>query len=523
MVRVLRSLLFVSAAVAVAQAAVVPSDIDATVERVRHEFNVPGISVAVVKDGRVVFAKGYGVRRLGDSTPMDENTLVGIASNTKAFTSASLAMLVAEGKLSWDDRVVDKLPGFQMSDPYVTHEMRIRDLPCHRSGLALGAGDLMFWPSSNLTSADVLYRLRFVPLATSFRSSYAYDNILYNVIGSVIEAVSGKSWSDFIRERFLKPLGMTATLTSITQLRPGDNAVAPHALVDGVLKPLEHEPLDNNAPAGAIVSSASDMTKWVITLLNKGVMPNGQRLLREEDIRTLWTPLIFEPNGKPPAALAESQTNFRTYAMGEEIREYRGKLLVTHTGGLAGMVTEVSMMPDENLGVIVLTNQEQGGAFQSITNTIFDQYLQPATPKDWVAGYLAVKQERETAAKKTMGEAAAKRLVDAKPVRPLSAYVGRYRDPWYGDVFVTEANGVLTMRFSHSPKLTGKLEPWQYDTFIARWRDRSLEADSYVNFQLDPDGKVEQIRMKAVSPLTDFSFDFHDLRLTPVAADAKPW
>ena len=196
--------------------------LDDAVERARKAFDVPGIAVAVVKDGKVVVAKGYGVRRVGDPAPVTARTLFGIASNTKIFTAAALAMLVEEGKLAWEDRVVDRLPGFQMSDPYVTREMRIRDLLCHRSGLGLGAGDLMFFPATDLSEADILYRLRFVPLATSFRSEYAYDNILYTVAGAVIRQVSGKPWAAFIQERFFAPLGMRSSRTSIRDLSPGD-------------------------------------------------------------------------------------------------------------------------------------------------------------------------------------------------------------------------------------------------------------------------------------------------------------
>lgn len=510
------ALLFLSFAALYAQS------VDATVERARKEFNVPGISVAVVKDGKVVLAKGYGIRTLGHPEPMTADTLVGIASNSKAFSSAALAMLVEEGKLHWDDRVVDRLPGFQMSDAYVTREMRIRDLPCHRSGLGLGAGDLMFWPASNLSAEDVLYRLRFIPLASSFRANYAYDNVLYNVIGAVIQSVSGKPWAEFIHDRFFVPLGMQRSLTSIAKIKAGDDVVSPHALDDGVLKALRHSPLDNNAPAGAIVSSVNDMSKWVITLLNKGVMPNGKRLLSEAQLKILWTPLVFEPNPEPPPALAEARMNFRTYAMGEEIREYRGHLQIDHTGGLAGMVTEVSMIPELNLGVIVLTNQEEGGAFRSIVNTIIDSYLK-VPEKDWVAAYGEVRRKQREDAEKAVADSTGKRNAESRPSLAPAAYAGRYRDAWYGDVLVTSDDGKLTMRFSHNPDLTGTLEHWQYDTFIARWKNRSLLADAYVTFQLNAEGKIEQVRMKAVSPLTDFSFDFHDLNLHPVAMDAKPW
>ncbi len=497
--------------------------VDTIVEHSRKEFNVPGISVGVVKDGKVAFSKGYGVRRLGDPAPMSDRTLVGIASNSKAFTSAALALLVDEGKLAWDDRVIDRLPEFALSDAYVTREMRIRDLPAHRSGLALGAGDLMFWPASNLSNADILYRLRFVPLATSFRSQYAYDNVLYNVIGALIQKVSGQSWAAFIHDRFFVPLGMTSSLTSITAVKPGDDVVSPHSLDDGVLKALPHEPLDNNAPAGAIVSSAADLTKWVITLLNQGVMPNGERLISEEQVRTLWSPLIFIPNGEPPKELAEMRSNFNAYAMGEAVREYRGHLMITHTGGLQGMVTEVSMLPDQHLGVIVLTNQESSAAFQNVTNTILDHYLAVDPPKDWFAAYAAVVRRNREKAKKTVSDATAARNANSKPDLPIAAYAGRYRDPWYGDVLITESGDKLAMSFTHTPRLTGMLEHWQYETFVVRWRDRSLDADAYVTFELTPEGKIDQVRMKAVSPTTDFSFDFHHLRLAPVASDATPW
>ena len=496
--------------------------LDTVVERARTEFNVPGIAVAVVKDGKVVVAKGYGVRRLGDPAPVTAHTIFGIASNTKLFTSAALAMLVDEGKLDWDDRVVDKLPGFEMSDAYVTHEMRIRDLLCHRSGLALGAGDLMFFPATNLTADQINYRLRFVPLETSFRSAYAYDNILYNSAGALIKQISGKSWAELIHERFFVPLDMRDSKTSIRDIDSSTDVVTPHALDDGVLRPLAHMPLDNNAPAGAIVSSVDDMSRWVIALLNKGALENGKRLFSEKQARILWTPLTILPVGNPPAELAEAKAHFADYAMGEGLRDYRGHLLVSHTGGLQGMVSIVAMLPDEKVGVVVLTNQEAGGAFQSIAYTVLDHYL-GAPPKDWVTAIDTVTKRHKEEAEKNVSEASAKRDAASKPSLSLDSYAGRYRDPWYGDVVIEKAGDGLTIRFTHTPALTGKLEHWQHDTFVARWNDRSLLADAYVTFSLNPDATIDRIKMKAVSSLTDFSFDFHHLVLKPVAKDAQPY
>jgi CubicO group peptidase (beta-lactamase class C family) len=496
--------------------------LDNVVERARKEFNVPGIAVAVVKDGKVVAEKGYGVRRLGDSAPVTAHTVFGIASNTKIFTSAALAMLVDEGKLNWDDRVVDRLPGFQLSDAYVTREMRIRDLLCHRSGLPLGGGDLMFWPETDLTAEKINYRLRFVPLETSFRSAYAYDNVLYNVAGAVIEEISGKSWSDFIKARFFAPLHMRDSKTSIRDVDASTDVVAPHALYEGVLRPLTHSPLDNNAPAGAIVSSVDDMSRWVIALLNKGDLGNGNRLFTEQQARTLWTPLTIVPVSEPPAELSEGKPHFTDYAMGEYLSDYRGHLLVRHTGGLQGMVSVVAMLPELTVGVVVLTNQEQGGAFWAIEHTILDHYLE-APPKDWVAAAGTVTKRRIEEAAKAVAEAASKRDAASKPSLSLDSYAGRYRDPWYGDIVVERKGDGLGIRFTHTPRLTGRLEHWQHDTFVARWNDRSLLADAYITFSLNPDGTIDAAKMKPVSPLTDFSFDFQHLVLKPVGKDAPPY
>jgi CubicO group peptidase (beta-lactamase class C family) len=498
------------------------SQVDAVVARTMKAFQVPGIAVAIVKDGKVVLSKGYGVRKLGDPAPVTPHTRFGIASNSKIFTAAALAMLVDEGKLAWDDRVVDRLPGFQMSDGFVTREMRIRDLLCHRSGLALGAGDLMFFPSSDLTSKQIVQRLRHIPLSTSFRSAYAYDNILYTVAGEVIEAVSGKPWATFIQERFFAPLGMKESLTSIRDVRPGDDVVAPHAMSDGKLVPIENQPLENSASAGGIVSSVEDMAKWVRTLLAEGDAGNGVRLFSADRWRELRTPLTLLPTGEPPKELAEQRTTLAAYAMGLEVQDYRGHAMVWHTGGLAGMVTRVTLVPDLKLGVVVLTNQESGAAFQAITNAILDEQM-GVKGKDWVEAYESLMKKRKERAEAVVAKAASTRKTDTHPSLPLPSYAGRFRDAWYGDVFIEEKDGKLLMRFSHSPALTGEMEHWQYDTFVVRWKDRSMDADAYVTFSLNSEGGIAQIRMKAVSPTTDFSYDFHDLDLRPAPAKAPAY
>jgi CubicO group peptidase (beta-lactamase class C family) len=502
---------------------VAPPDLDAYVARALKEFEVPGLAVAIVKDGKVTLAKGYGVRRIGEPAPVDEQTLFGIASNTKAFTAAALAILVDEGKISWDDPVTKHLPGFQMYDPYVTREMTVRDLLTHRSGLGLGAGDLMFFPPTTFTREEIVARLRYIKPATSFRSKYAYDNVLYLVAGQVVAAVSGKSWDDFIKERIFAPLGMTASNTSVKDLRPGGNFVSPHQKVEGRLQPVPYMNIDNTAPAGAINSNVAEMAKWVVTQLDEGAINSGQsgnrRLFSQRQSREMWSAQTPIAVGNPPPPLSALRSNFSAYGLGWSLSDYRGHKVVSHSGGLAGMVSRVRMIPDMKLGIVVLTNQEASGAMEAISFHIIDHFLNaPAT--DWIGAFRAVSEQQLAQVKEVEKRQSAARKAESKPSLPPEKYAGRYNDAWYGEVTIALEDGKLVLRFSRTPGLVGDLEHWQYDTFVARWRDRSLNADAFVTFALKPDGGIDQMKMVPVSPLTDFSFDFQDLLFVPVSVNA---
>lgn len=491
-----------------------PADLDRYVEAVMQAFEVPGISLTVVKDGRVVVAKGYGVRRLGEPAPVDAQTLFGIASNTKAFTATALGLLVEEGKLEWDAPVVRYLPWFQLSDPYVTRELTVRDLLVHRSGLSLGAGDLLWWPPSTYDRKEIARRLRFLPLATSFRSAYAYDNVLYLIAGEVIEAVSGQIWEDFVASRILAVVGMTGSNVRHSDAGTGANVATPHARIEGVVRPVAPFASDNTNPAGGINAGAEDMAKWLIVQLDSGRVAPGGRLFSPQTTRQLWTIVTPMPLGDPPPELASLRADFRGYALGFEVRGYRGRKLVTHTGGLPGYVSKVAMIPDLKLGVAVLTNQEAGVAFEAIAYRLLDHYL-GATETDWLAAYRRLHARRDSVVAAMEQRTATTRDTTSGPSLPAAAYAGTYTDPWYGDVVIAPENGKLVIRFTHTPSLMGDLDHWQYDTFVARWRDRELRADAFVTFALNPDGSIDQVKMQAVSPATDFSFDFQDLLLKP--------
>src|ERR1039458_151097 len=355
--------------------------VDQAVERARQAFDVPGIAVAIVKDGNVVLAKGYGVRKIGSPEPVTPQSLFRIASNTKAFTTAALAMLVDERKIRWDDPVIQHMPAFQLYDPYVTREMTIRDLLTHRSGLGLGAGDLMIFPPGALGRDDVIQRLRFIKPVTSFRSAYAYDNLLYIVAGQLIPAVTGKSWDDFVKERIFTPLGMTNTFTDVAALRTGKDVATPHNTLSGKLEALPQEDMDTSAPAGAIITCVADLAKWMTVQLNGGTFgPEGKtRLFSPAQAREMWsaeTILPIEELSKDaPAAFAATQPNFRAYGLGWDLRDYRGKRLVGHTGMLSGYVSRTALVPELKLGIVILTNQEVTAAHAAIANTVIDHYL----------------------------------------------------------------------------------------------------------------------------------------------------
>jgi Beta-lactamase class C and other penicillin binding proteins len=502
---------------------------DAYVENVRKTFDVPGIAVAIVKDGSVVLERGYGLRDREANAPVDAHTLFAIASNTKAFTAASLQMLAEDGKLEMTDRVIDHLPWFRMSDPYVTREMRIRDLLAHRSGLSLGAGDLLYWPTTDYSNAEVAKRLKDVPLTGGFREQYAYDNILFGVAQLVVEAASGMPYDRFLQARIFAPLGMAETRYNSDHLQGIDNVATGYAKADFKdLVPAPRMTWSNVGGAGGIYSSVHDLSKWVRVQLAGGAIADGigpgnqgDRLFTEKRQAQMWTMLTPIPVRKSSIPeLAAAAPNFMGYGEGWNLGDYRGNKLVWHTGGWPGMVSRVTMLPDQGVGVIVLTNAESGAAFNAVTMRALDAMLGLAAT-DWTAAYAKARAQQESKADESWQKHQAARDAKSKPSLPLPAYARTYRDPWYGDVVVSQEAGRLRIRFAHTADLVGTLSHWQHDTFLVRWDQRWLNADAFLSFALDPDGSIREARIVPVSELTDFSFDFQDLRLAPVEPDKK--
>ncbi|MGQ9800598.1 MAG: serine hydrolase [Candidatus Saccharicenans sp.] len=498
-----------------------PPEIEALVVRVMKTFEVPGLSLAIVKDGQVLLAKGYGIKKLGEPDPVDARTLFGIASNSKVFTAVALGMLVDEGKIRWNAPVIDYLPEFQMSDPNVSREIMIKDLLCHRCGLGLGAGDLMLWPASDLNRKEILRRVRYIRPSSSFRTTYAYNNIMFVVAGELLERVSGMRWEDFVREKIQKRVGMNYSNTSCALVNKEENVAWPHVPLEGKVVPVKTLYLTENVnPAGGINSCAEDMAKWMLVLLNNGKLSNGSQLVSERvmnEITNIVTPI---PVSRPAPELAPAAMNFNGYGLGLRIRDYRRYKVWTHTGGLEGYVSQVWLMPEIGLGVTVLTNQESTAAFAALTNQIVDYYLK--VPKfDWVAAYKKFTEKNAQRSKEEIEKIYASRKKDTKPSLAFQDYAGLYRDDWYGEVEIKYTTEELTIQFKHSPELYGKLEHWHYDTFVARWFDRELRADAFVTFHLNHEGAISEVKMLPFSSDVDFSYDYQDLLLKPVPKDKK--
>jgi CubicO group peptidase (beta-lactamase class C family) len=476
------------------------AEIDAYAQKVQVDWNVPGFAIGIVKDDKLIFAKGYGVRKLGQPDKVDENTLFAIASNSKAFTTASLAMLIDEKKLNWDDKVSKYLPEFQMYDAYVTREMTIRDLVSHRSGLDTFSGDLLWYDTTN-SMDEIIRRVRYLKPVSSFRSKYGYQNPMFIVAAKVLEKVSGKTWGEFVKERILKPLEMKRTTVSVKDFK--DNVASPHnESFGGKLRALPHGPMDNAWGACGVNSSVSEMGNWLRMQLNKGKFADKQ-IVSESQIWQMHQQNMFIPIS-PAGAKFNPTRHFYGYGLGWFLNDYQGRKVVSHGGGLDGMISQTAMMPEENLGLVVLTNSETS-VNTIMQNKIFDVFVN-APKRDWSAELLQRTNDGKKAEAEENAKIDASQIKNTKPTLTTSNYAGTYTSQMYGDVTVAEENGKLVMRLVPAPNFVADLEHWHYDTFQIKWRS-SVNYNfprGWVTFTIDRNGKTDELKID--QPNNDFWF-----------------
>jgi CubicO group peptidase (beta-lactamase class C family) len=465
---------------------------DEYVNKALKDWEVPGVGIAIVKNDRVVLSKGYGVRELGKPTPVDDRTIFAIGSSSKAFTAAAIAMLVDEGKLKWDDPVTKHMPGFELFDPYASKEMTVRDLLCHRSGLA--RGDMM-WYGSAYSRDEIVRRTRFLKPTWSFRSQFGYQNLMYLAAGQLVPAVTGKSWDDFITERLFKPMGMVASSTTIRALKASDNVAKPHGKIDDKVTPIEWRNIDNIAPAGSINSSAAEMAAWLRLQLGEGKF-NGQGLLSSGAVKEMHKSHTVVPYDVPWNLLFP-EAHFLNYGLGWFLSDYRGRKVVDHGGNIDGMSALVAMIPEEKLGVVILTNLGGSDLRTALKLRVFDAFLGGGELKDWSAVHLKTMKAFEAQGKAAEKKQIDERVKDTKPSLALEKYAGTYQDDLYGEVVVAPPaeNGKLSVRYGKA--FVGDLEHWHYDTFQSTWRDRTL-GKGLVTFDLNAQGKVDSINIQSL-------------------------
>ena len=482
--------------------------LDKYIKTAQKQWNIPGLAIAIVKDDKIIFSKGYGVKEYEKKAKVTDKSLFAIASNTKAFTAAALSILVDEGKISWDDPVRKYLPYFQLYNPYVSENMTVRDLLCHRAGFATFAGDLV-WYGTTYSRKEVIERARYIKPTYGFRAHYGYSNIMFLTAGEIIPAVTGKSWDDFIKEKFFEPLQMTTTNTSIRDFTEKSDIAMPHHVEPGKKPiPIKYVNWDNIAPAGSINACVSELANWIRMQLNNGKF-EGKEILSEKQIRIMRSPQIMKSVSKWSEKTWPSK-HFSAYGLGWDLFDYHGRKIVNHGGGADGMISKTVLVPEENLGFVILTNSINYLP-TALMYYILDDYF-GAEEKDWSTVYYGfytdgIKREQER-----MAKAEAERNKNSKPSLALPEYTGTYRSDLYGDVEVKLENGKLVLYFVPTPIFVGDLSHWQYNTFSIKLRNIYSLPQGTVNFVLNDKGKVTEVQIDIPNP----DFDFTELKLFKV-------
>ncbi len=489
------------------------AQVDSIVAESMKRMPQAGVAIAVVKDGKVIHSGGYGLCSINGREKVDGNTLFAIASNSKAFTAAALAMLVDEGKLDWNDKVVEYIPEFRMYDPYITENFTVEDLLTHRSGLGLGAGDLMIFPDgSDFTIGDVARSFQYQEQVSQFRTKFDYDNLLYIIAGEVVHRVSGQSWEDFIEENIMAPLGMNRSAASFSRLKNTSNVAAPHSSENGKLEQVDRYSHELTNAAGGIYASVNDMSRWMLMQLNGGKYGEGlsRQLFSEARQGEMWYPHTMLNFDVDPHSRYER--HFSAYGLGWQLADYKGNVVMTHTGGLPGMLSMVALVPALDLGVVVLTNTQPGGyGYFANTYAILDSYLD-VEQRDWI-------EQSENMINATAGEvdsvvtAVWETVGKSKSPAALDNFTGMYNDDWFGQVEIYEQNKHLWFRSIRSPRLSGPMYYYRANTFAVKMDYTAMNCDAFVIFTLDEEGRAVSFRMKGISPNIDFSFDYQDLLL----------
>ena len=459
--------------------------LDAYVNAAIKTWKVPGLAIAIVRNDSVIYTKGYGVQDVTKRTPVDDRTIFAIGSSSKAFTAASIAMLVDEKRVELDAPVTKYLSDFQLADAYATREITVRDLLSHRSGLARGE---LAWYGSGFDRDEIVRRVRFLQPTWSLRSQFGYQNIMYIAAGQIAAHVSGMSWDDFVQQRLLTPLGMTSSSTTVRGLELRTNVASPHAEVDSVVRAIAWRNIDNAGPAGSINSNVVDMSQWVRLQLNSGMI-GSKRLISRRLVDEMHTPQTIIRIDSAAQAF-NPETHFSAYGLGWFLEDYRGREVLHHGGNVDGFTALVAMLPEEKFGLVILTNMNGTGLPAALMHKVFDLQLH-APVRDWSGEeYKRLEQSRARAAAAQQRAGVPKKVVGAKPSLLLSEYTGTFVDSLHGEIVVTENAGALRMTFG--PNWHAPLEYWNAENFRVKFETPVLPA-FFVQFHISPASKVNEL------------------------------
>jgi len=458
------------------------TELDAYIQKGIELWKPPGLAVTVVKDGEIIFKKGYGVTTIGTNKLVDENTLFGCMSTTKAFVAAGLAMLVDDGKLNWDDKVINYLPEFQLKDPYLTREITIRDLLTHRTGL--GNTDYL-WSMMTINSDSALYKMREVEKSYSLRSSFIYQNLMYLAAGKVIETLSNQTWGAFLKERIFQPLGMNDTYSLLEQVQSIENKADAHYEIDGKITKIEQMSADNIGPAGSMWSTANDIGKWIQFLLNKGVK-DDQQLISPANFDELFKVQQIIPANEFYPTQQVTKPNWTTYGLGWFQHDYRGKMVQFHTGSLAGMIAIAGMIPEDNIGVYVMGNLDHVELRHAIMYTVFDLFMDGTITKDWSNDFYTLYHPDADSPKES------EPTKNAKPSIEEASLLGNYFNKQYGNVGIYKKENQLVFNLNNT--LIGNLSHWHYDTYKGDF-DKKEYGTAMLNFIRGANGKLSYLEL----------------------------
>jgi|TARA_B110000495_G_C23033342_1_gene616155 CubicO group peptidase (beta-lactamase class C family) len=431
------------------------------------DWQIPGLSLAIIKNDDVVFIKGFGVTKLNGSKLVDENTLFMIGSNTKAFTSTTLSILQESGLLNLNDKVQKWMPEFRLKDTLASKEVNIVDLLSHRIGFETFQGDFTYW-SSNLSRYQVIQKMSLIDAPYSFRTNWGYCNAAYVAAGELIPRIINKTWEETVKNSILLPLKMNRTLMLAEEMNSAPNAAYPHTKIDNNLVEIPIVNLNNVAPAGSMSSSAKDMTNWLFAQLNNGKI-DGKQILSAKSVRAIRSPSSILGVDQRD----NIETHFHLYGMGLYINDYNGKLVYSHTGGVDGFLSSVMFIPEEKLGIVVLTNTDQNNFYQNLTDAIRDAFLGLPYQEYSKTSLEIFKQEKLKEDKRIDS---LKKIVSQKfiPSLPLKKYSGKYFNEVYGDIEIKLENNKLNIYFSNHPKLIGRLEHIKNNTFLCSYSNSTF-------------------------------------------------